>query len=159
MTRQVLSTQVTPEEAFAGLLRAHATATRRFNAELVAEHGLTLSDYEVLLMLSLAPDRRMRRVDLAERSLLTQSGITRLLAGLEKAGFVERASCASDGRVVYAQLTDAGLAKLRAASKTHLQGIQELFSSRFSAAELKTLAALLGRLPTTRGDGACGPDE
>ena len=110
-------------------------------------------------MLSLAPDRRMRRVDLAERSLLTQSGITRLLAGLEKAGFVERASCASDGRVVYAQLTDAGLAKLRAASKTHLQGIQELFSSRFSAAELKTLAALLGRLPTTRGDGACGPDE
>ena len=68
----------------------------------------------------------MRRVDLAEQVLLTASGITRLLDGLERSGFVERASCASDRRVVYAVLTDAGLAKLREASESHLAQIEEL---------------------------------
>ena len=59
-----------------------------------------------------APERRMRRVDLAEDVLLTQSGITRLLQGLERAGLVERADCPTDGRVVYAQLTDGGYERL-----------------------------------------------
>ena len=156
MTRQVLSTQVTPEEAFAGLLRAHATATRRFNAELVAEHGLTLSDYEVLLRLARAPDRRLRRIDLSEQVLLTPSGITRLLSGLERQGFVDRAECESDARVTYAQLTEDGLAKLRTASSTHVAGIRSLFGERYSASELEALRDLLGRLPAEDAtDDAC----
>jgi DNA-binding MarR family transcriptional regulator len=129
--------------------------TRQMDADLITAHQITLSDYAVLLQLAQAPERRLRRVDLAELAVLTQSGITRLLAGLEKAGFVERAGCATDGRVVYAQLTDAGLEKLRAAALTHLESIRELFSSRFSAPELDDLAALLDRLPTTRGGGEC----
>ena len=144
-------------EAWKRFLRAHSALTRQMDADLIASHGLTLSDYEVLLRLSQAPDQRMRRVDLAEGVLLTQSGITRLLAGLEKAGWVERASCASDGRVVYAQLTEAGRAKFRAAGRTHLEGIQALFATHFSEAELETLAALLGRLPLRAGDDECGP--
>jgi DNA-binding MarR family transcriptional regulator len=154
-----LSTQAVPEvQAFAGLLRAHAATTRRFNAELVAEHGLTLSDYEVLLRLSWAPDQRLRRVDLAQQVLLTPSGITRLLAGLERHGFVERASCESDARVTYAQLTEDGVAKLRAASKTHVNGIRSLFGEHFSGEELESLSDLLGRLPVEdAAGGACEP--
>jgi DNA-binding MarR family transcriptional regulator len=158
LTRQVLSTQATPEiQAFAGLLRAHAATTRRFNAELVADHGLTLSDYEVLLRLARAPDRRLRRVDLAEQVLLTPSGITRLLAGLERNGFVERVACESDARVSYAQLTADGLGKLRAASKTHVEGIRGLFGEHFTVGELESLSDLLGRLPVEAAgdDDAC----
>jgi len=76
------------------------------NAELLAEHGLTINDFEALLHLSRAEEGRMRRVDLAEGLLLTASGVTRLLDGLEAAGYVERAACASDRRVVYAVITD-----------------------------------------------------
>ena len=148
MSSQVLSTQAVPEvEAFAGLLRAHAATTRRFNAQLVAEHGLTLSHYEVLLRLARAPGRRMRRIDLSQQVLLTPSGITRLLSGLEGSGFVRRASCDSDARVTYAELTDEGLEKLQSASKTHVGGIRELFAERFSASELESLRDLLWRLP------------
>ena len=138
-------------DAWKLFLRGHSAVTRQMDADLIASHGLTLSDYEVLLRLSQAPDRRMRRVDLADGVLLTQSGITRLLAGLEKAGWVDRASCETDRRVVYAELTDAGYAKFRAAARTHLEGIRELFASRFSEAELDVLAELLGRLPAPRG--------
>jgi DNA-binding MarR family transcriptional regulator len=132
-------------EAWKRFLRAHSAITRQMDADLIAGHGLTLSDYEVLLHLAQAPERRMRRVDLAEGVVLSQSGITRALAGLEDAGWVERASCDSDRRVVYAQLTDAGYEQLRTASRTHLEGIRALFSSRFSQEELETLAELLDR--------------
>jgi DNA-binding MarR family transcriptional regulator len=134
-------------EAWIRFLRAHAALTRELSAELVADHGLTLNDYEVLLHLARAPERRMRRVDLAESVLLTASGITRLLEGLERSGLVERVLCDSDRRVAYAQLTAAGLEKLREASRTHIAGIEALFVGRFTDEELATLSALLSRLP------------
>ena len=134
-------------EAWIRFLRAHAALTRELSAELVADHGLTLNDYEVLLHLARAPERRMRRVDLAESVLLTASGITRLLEGLERSGLVERVLCDSDRRVAYAQLTGAGLEKLRHASRTHIAGIEALFVGRFTDEELATLSALLSRLP------------
>ena len=150
MSSQVLSDQAL--SAWVGLLRGHAALTRALNADLVADHGLTLNDYEVLLRLSRAPERKMRRVDLAEQVLLTASGITRLLEGLERAGFVRKETCASDARVSYAKITDEGMAKFKAASTTHLRGIDELFLSRYSGSELATLAELLGRLPVTDSD-------
>jgi DNA-binding MarR family transcriptional regulator len=150
------SSRTTPEiQAWVALLRAHATSTRRFNAELVSEHGLTLNDYEVLLHLSHAEGGRLRRVDLSERVLLTPSGITRLLEGLERCGYVERASCASDARVTYAQLTEGGEAKLRAAAKTHVAGIRGFFSDRFSNEELEALGELLQRLPLDPAEDVC----
>ena len=82
MRSQVLIEQTTGS-AFAALVRAHAAATRQLSAQLSVDHGLTLSDYEVLLRLARAPDHRMRRVDIAAEVLLTASGITRLLDGLE----------------------------------------------------------------------------
>jgi DNA-binding MarR family transcriptional regulator len=148
----------TPEQrAWVSLMRAHVAAMRRFNGELSSAHGLTINDYEVLLHLANAPDRMMRRVDLAKSVLPTPSGITRLLEGLERCGYVERASCSSDARVTYALLTDEGYEKLRQASATHVEGIRSHFTGRFSPEELETLAALLARLPLADvADEECG---
>jgi DNA-binding MarR family transcriptional regulator len=146
-------------ESWVSFLRAHAAITRQLNADLLNEHGLTLSDYEVLLRLSRAENGMMRRVDLAESVVLTASGITRLLEGLERARFVEKATCASDARVSYAKLTDAGREKLKAAAVTHLAGIDELFTSRFSERELELLAEHLGRLPQTGAKQCAAVEE
>jgi DNA-binding MarR family transcriptional regulator len=148
-------------EAWVDFLRSHAAITRQLNVDLLNSHGLTLSDYEVLLRLSWADDGMMRRVDLAASVLLTASGITRLLDGLERAGYVEKAACESDARVSYAKLTDAGAHKLKEAASTHLAGVDELFNSRYSDEELVLLGELLGRLPTTGRDDdgrSCSPD-
>src|ERR671930_2034919 len=127
----MMSTQVqTAPRAWVALLRAHAATTRALSAQLVADHGLTINDYECLLNLARAEDRRMRRVDLAESLLLTASGVTRLLDGLEQAGLVERAACESDRRVVYAVLTEAGRERLRAASRSHVSSVRALFEER-----------------------------
>src|SRR4051812_14341212 len=123
------------------------------SAQLEAEHGLTINDYEALLHLAQAEEGRMRRVDLAERLILTASGVTRLLDGLEAAGLVERASCASDRRVAYAVLTGTGRAKLQDASESHIADVRAFFEERYTAEELEHLARLLGRLPGA-GDAA-----
>jgi len=141
-------------ESWVSFLRAHAAITRELSAQLQREHGLTLNDYEVLLHLSHAEDARLRRVDLAERVVLTASGITRLLEGLEQSGLVSKETCASDARVSYAKITDAGTTKLREAATTHLRGIDELFVGRYSGSELATLADLLSRLPTTGSEAS-----
>jgi DNA-binding MarR family transcriptional regulator len=120
-------------------------------------HGLTLNGYEVLLHLAHAPDRRLRRVDLAESILLTASGITRLLDGLERSGYVSRATSEQDARVSYAVLTDEGYEKLRAAAPTHVGGIRDVFGEHFSNAELEKLAELLGRLPAEPAEPECEP--
>jgi DNA-binding MarR family transcriptional regulator len=149
--------QISVPPAWVHFLRGHSSITRQLNVELLAEHDLTLNDYEVLLHLVRAPERALRRVDLAERVLLTPSGITRLLDGLERAGYVEKRACELDGRVSYAVLTDAGYKKLAAASTTHLDGVARLFAARFSSDELETLAALLGRLSDGNEEpGQCG---
>ena len=148
MSSQVLTTQAPAAvDAFVRLLRGHAATTRALSAELQAEFGLTINDYEALLRLSRADDGRMRRIDLANELLLTASGVTRLLDGLERAGYVEKASCASDARVTYAALTAKGRARFEEASRAHVAAIRKLFEERFDEQELATLARLLGRLP------------
>jgi DNA-binding MarR family transcriptional regulator len=88
--------------------------------------------------------------------LLTASGITRLLDGLERSGYVERGSCDSDRRVVYAVLTDKGAEKLRSASETHVAQIEDFFTSRYDESELAELKTLLARIEAS-GDGLdCG---
>ena len=144
-----VTTTDTRLDSWVSFLRAHAAITRELSADLQREHGLTLNDYEVLLHLSHADGGRLRRVDLAERVILTASGITRLLEGLERAGCVTKEHCATDARVTYAKITADGRAKLREAAKTHLRGIDELFVGRYSDSELMTLAELLARLPLT----------
>ena len=128
------------------------------NAQLVADHGLTINDFECLLLLARAEERRMRRVDLAEQLILTASGVTRLLEGLEKEGWVDRANCATDRRVTYAVLTDAGYRKLQEASKSHVADVRSFFEARYSSEELGHLATLLGRLHGDAADTDCSAD-
>lgn len=159
MSRQVLLTQASSLDAWARLLYAQAATTRAVNRRLLAEHELTLNDYECLLRLAQAEDGRMRRVDLAEQLLLTASGVTRLLDGLEGEGLVERAACASDRRVVYAVITDQGFERLQAAADSLTAEVRVLFEERLDAEELEQLAELLGRLPGGEDavGEACGP--
>jgi DNA-binding MarR family transcriptional regulator len=147
-------------DAWVRLLRGHAGMRRAVSAQLQAEHGLTVNEYETLLLLARAPDRHMRRVDLADSLQLTPSGITRLLDGLRERGLVDKASCARDARVSYAVLTEPGHAKLVAASCSHLGAIRALFEERYSERELETLIELLGRLPGAAScdESGCDPD-
>lgn len=147
--------QGTALEAWRSYLQSHASIMRVLDAQLVTEHGLTSRDYEVLLYLAQAPDRRLAMSALAESTMLTRSGITRLIDGLVASGLIERVSCASDARVSYAQLTDHGYTRLRDAGRTHIEGIRELFLAHYGEDELTQLAELLRRLPGAPGQGSC----
>jgi DNA-binding MarR family transcriptional regulator len=142
-------------EAWRGYLTSHASILRELDAELVVEHGLTTRDYEVLLFLAQAEGRHLPMSALAERTMLTRSGITRLVDGLVGNGLIERHACPNDARVSYAQLTDVGYEKLRQASRSHVAGVRRLFVERFSDEELETLAELLSRLPGVPREGTC----
>jgi len=142
-------------DAWRGYLQSHASIVRELDAELVAEHGLTTRDYEVLLYLAQAPDRRLPMSTLAASTMLTRSGITRLVDGLVLGGLIERVACSEDARVSYAELTDAGYRKLREAGCTHVASIRRLFLERYSEEEIEQLASLLSRLPGARLGGAC----
>jgi len=148
MTSQVLSTQSFPSvDAFARLLRAHAALTRELSARLMTDHGLSLSDYQCLLTLAHAENGEMRRVDLAEQLLLTPSGVTRLLDGLERDGWVTKGNCSTDARVTYAVMTEEGRERLESAGRSHVAQVRELLEQQLSPEELETLVELLGRLP------------
>jgi DNA-binding MarR family transcriptional regulator len=143
-------------EAWRSFLQSHATIVRALDAELVADHGLTTQDYAVLLYLAQAPDRKLAMSALAQRTMLTRSGITRLVDGLVSEGLLERVSCTKDARVSYASLTDEGYAKLRDAGHTHVAGIRRLFLSNYGPEEIEQVATLLRRLPGAgAGEGQC----
>ena len=125
MTSQVLTTQSFPSvDAFARLLRAHAALTRELSARLLADHGLSITDYQCLLALAHADDGEMRRV---------------------------KGTCATDARVTYAVLTDEGRERLESAGRSHVAQVRELFEQQLSSEELETLVELLGRLPGGAG--------
>jgi len=134
-------------------LTAHARVLRSLEAELLADQKLTLVSYDVLVQLAEAPQRRLRMAELADRVLLSRSGVTRLVDRLERAGLVARQRVAADGRGVIAELTAEGLERLRTASGTHLAGIARHFVARFDAGQLAELGTLLTRLirPTEPG--------
>jgi DNA-binding MarR family transcriptional regulator len=155
MSTQLLTTQeLGALDAWVCLLRGHAATRRKLTAELTSTHGLTINEYEALLILSRADGRRMRRVDLADALQLTASGVTRLLDGLERHALVEKATCSSDARVTYAQLTKTGLEKLKKASSSHIRSVEALFEERYTPAEIAALAELLARLPGAKGGSA-----
>jgi DNA-binding MarR family transcriptional regulator len=141
-------------EMWVRLLRGHAALRRIVSAQLQGDHGLSVNDYEALLLLSRADEGRLRRVDLAEGLQLTPSGITRLLDGLEQLGLVCKGVCADDARVSYAVITEAGLERLKEASASHTLAIRTICEERYSEAELKQLSELLARLPGAESGGA-----
>lgn len=151
--------QGTALDAWRSYLQSHAAILRQLDAELVSAHGMTTRDYEVLLYLAQAPERQLPMSALAASTMLTRSGITRLVDGLVDAGWIERAACSSDARVSYARLTDVGYDKLRDAGCTHVASIQRLFLEYFTPEETDQLAALLSRLPGAGSGGSCTVEE
>ncbi len=147
------NSRTTVPRAWIRFLRAHAHITAEMDTTLRERHGISLREYEVLLALGDAPGRRLRRVDLATKVLLTQSGITRMLDPLEKRGLVGKEPSEEDRRVTYATLTENGRTTLTAAARSHRNDIATLFTTHFTKADLKTLDTLLERLPGAGGEG------
>ena len=157
MTTQSLTTEIPAAVLTLGrLVGAYSTVTRQLSAQLVEAHGLTLNEYEVLLLLARAPENRMRRIDLAAEVRLSPSGVTRMLDRLEKIDLVEKAKCDTDARITYAVLTDAGMAKLRECSLDHFAAVERMLGEHLADEELASLAELLGRLTEVR-DEECEP--
>ena len=127
-------------------LRAHASITRQLEHDLAAHHMLPLPSYDVLLQLAESPQRRLRMTDLAERVLLSRSGLTRLVDRLSAEGLVSREACLDDARGTFTVITEAGLARLREAAPTHLRGVEEYVTRRLSPVELDALGRLLRKL-------------
>jgi DNA-binding MarR family transcriptional regulator len=119
---------------------------RELDTELLAAHDLPLSSYDVLIYLRDAPARRLRMAELADSVLLSRSGVTRLVDRLEREGLIVRDTCTSDGRGLYAVLTDKGEELLAAARPTHLAGVRERFLRHFSEDELRHLATYWERV-------------
>lgn len=134
-------------DAWRAFLRAHARVIRKLERELQDDERLALTDYDVLVQLARAEDRRMRMSELADGLLLSRSGATRLVDRLVAEGLVERVMCDTDRRGQWASLTDAGFERLRRATPAHLRGVAEHFLSRLSdddVAALKRILAPIG---------------
>ena len=144
-------------------LLAHARVSRRLDEELRAEHDVSFAEYDALLTIAQAPGRRIRMGLLAEEVLLSKSGVTRLVDRLVNDGLVERSTCSTDARGAEAVLTERGLARLRAASRTHLRGISEHFLGVVEIADLEPLERAMTNVARQAGPGRgepdfCGPD-
>ena len=147
--------RLSPWRAF---LLAHARVSRRLDEELRAEHDVSFAEYDALLTIAQAPGRRIRMGLLAEEVLLSKSGVTRLVDRLVNDGLVERSTCSTDARGAEAVLTDLGLARLRAASRTHLRGISEHFLAVVAASDLESVERAMSAVARQAGPGRHEPE-
>jgi DNA-binding MarR family transcriptional regulator len=129
-------------EAWQAFLRASIRLMDRLDAELDG-HGLSLADYEILVNLSAEAAGELRMTELAARTLVSRSGLTRRLDRLVESGLVERRNCPTDRRGVYAVLTAAGRRRLEAAAPTHVEGVRRHFISQLEGQDLRALASSL----------------
>jgi DNA-binding MarR family transcriptional regulator len=134
-------------------LLAHARIVRRLDEELRAEHDLSIGEYDALVTIAQAPERRIRMRHLADEVILSKSGVTRLIDRLVDDGLVERSACLSDARGAEAVLTERGLARLRAASTTHLRGISEHFLSVLEPEDLDAVERTMTSIARAAGGG------
>lgn len=146
-------------DAWIGLLETHKRLTRSLDAELEAEHGLTLSALEVLGRLAGAPGRSLRLSALASECGLSLSRISRIMDALQARGLVERRTVADDARAVDGHLTDAGLKLVRCAQKAHFDAVQRTFFEQLSDDEIRTLAAVFGRFAPRAAEACSTSDE
>ena len=154
MSRQVDYLQTVEVDTFVRLMRAHTVLRRELQAEVLSPRGLTQTDFETLLHLSRADENRLRRIDLVNLLMLTPSGVTRLLEGLQETGLVVNRQCEGDARVTWAQLTDEGRETVDCVGASHAQLLRSLFREALSEDEVAQLSELLGRLPGV-GQASC----
>ena len=132
-------------DAWASLLKAHATLMRRLESDLERETGLALADFDVLAQLAKAGGE-LRMMELAARALISRSGMTRRVARLVEEGLVRRADADADGRGVVVALTERGVARLTETAPAHARGISKLFVAQLDDQELAVLERALGKV-------------
>ena len=140
-----MSTDTLTTEFCLRLSRAWATLSRRLDSALGSHHGISFSDYQLLLQLQRAPGGRLRRVDLAEKLGLTASGVTRSLLPLEKIGLVTRQSDPRDARVGYALITPAG-AELVTNATVVVDNISRAVLGGPARAQIESTSTLLAQI-------------
>jgi DNA-binding MarR family transcriptional regulator len=144
-------------ETWRGFLQAHARLFRRLDEELRAAHGLSLPEYDALLQLAQAPQRRLRMSQLAGQVLLSKSGVTRMVDRLVADGLVERLQCRTDARGAEAVLTDEGMDRFRSAARTHLDGVDAYFLAAVEPADLPVIERAMAAI--NRRTGEAGENE
>src|SRR3954453_12079463 len=132
-------------EAWVSLLRAHATLVRRLDTDLERETGLALADFDVLAQLAKAHGE-LRITELADRALISRSGMTRRVARLVDEGLVRRDPASTDARGVVVALTKAGIARLGETAPVHARGISKLFVAQLDEQELALLEGALNKV-------------
>jgi DNA-binding MarR family transcriptional regulator len=132
-------------QAWSALLRAHATLLRQLESDLESKTGLALADYDVLAQLA-AAGGSLRMTELADRALISRSGMTRWVARLVHEGLVRRAHADADARGVVVLLTDSGLGRLTVAAPVHLRGVSDLFIANLDDQELTVLESALAKV-------------
>ena len=132
-------------QAWDALLRAHATLLRELETDLESKTGLALADFDVLAQLAIAGGS-LRMAELADRALISRSGMTRRVARLVREGLVRRAQADADGRGVVVQLTNAGLDRLSVAAPVHIRGVSDLFLMKLNDQELGILESALAKV-------------
>jgi len=137
--------------AWRGLLRAHAALLRELDASLRERHGISVNDYDVLLTLARGPGEGTRMTELAERTLLSKSGLTGIVTRLQRADLVRRAPVPGDARGALAALTPAGRRLADDAHRTQTDVARELIGSRLNDEDAASMADLLERI---RGGGS-----
>src|SRR5882672_12208797 len=125
-------------EAWTALLRSHATLMRQLERDLEKETGLALADFDVLAQLALAGGE-LRMTELADRALISRSGMTRRVARLVDDGLVRRANATADARGVVVALTQAGVERLAQTAPVHARGIRKLFVDKLNDQELAAI--------------------
>lgn len=145
-------------DAWIGLLESHKQLTRALEAELEAEHGLTLSALEALGRLAAAEGRSLRLSVLAAGCGLSLSRISRIMDALEARHLVERRPVPSDARAVEGHLTEAGLELVRRAQASHFASVQRRFFAQLSEEEIGLLASVFSRF-APRAAKTCAASE
>lgn len=133
-------------EAWKGLLFGHATLVEVIDKEMAKANLLPLDWYDALLSLEEAPDHKLKMSELADRVLLSKSGLTRLVDRLEAKGYIRREGCRSDRRVAFAVLTPAGLQARKDSWPTYRAAIQTHFASQLSEEEAQIIGDALLRI-------------
>jgi DNA-binding MarR family transcriptional regulator len=128
--------------AWHGTLVFTNATMRALDDALTATHGISVKEFDVLITLFNAPDSRLRMAELAERVVLSASGVTHLVTRLERDGLVQRVVDEHDRRSFFAALTPAGGQRLRDARPTHNEVVRTYLTRRLTPAQLKTLGSL-----------------
>ena len=146
MTADVHELEAAELAAWRGMLKVHSALVKALDSELEAQHGLPLSSYEVLIYLRVAPDKRLRMAELADRTLLSRSGMTRLVDRLERDGLLRRDTCSSDARGCFAVLTERGEEVLTGARATHLSGVRRRFLANLDPEDVAALGVAFNKV-------------